>query len=213
MNNLCLYVKRQKSTFYCFFSLLWKHTETKESATSVLTLWPITAALLFFISFSPPTISVSFFHPFVSGNEAWFKPGILARWQSSACCAWSRAGLCHSAWARLMKADGRGINSSSEERRRGGKPWRRGSPGTLFVGPFHLLAAAGSGPSLTESTGLCLVAQDPLIYGLSSLLLSEPRWPKFCYWQKDEVLFVLLWPLPATRLSSTDNMFYGCVFL
>lgn len=148
---------------------------------------------------------VSFFYPSVSGNEARIRVRIQALWQSSACCAWSRAGLCHSPWARLMIADGQGINWSSEGVGRSSKAGRRGSPGTLFVGPLHLLAAAGFSPALTESTGLCLDSQDSLIYGPSSLLLSERCWPKFCYWQKDEVLFVFLWPLCTTHLLTTDK--------
>lgn len=147
---------------WTFIFPLWKQPKTKEARPPVLTLWPITAVLLFSIMlFCPPLflfLFFSFFHPSVSGNEARIRVRIQAPWQSSACCVRSRAGLCHSPWARLMIADGQGINWSSEGVGQSSYARRRGSPGTLFVGPLHLLAAAGFSPALTESTGLCLDA-------------------------------------------------------
>ncbi len=98
-----------------------------------------------------------------------------------------------------------GTNWTSEDQG-GGR--EAGPTGTLFAGPLHLSAAARSSPALTVSTGLWVADQGPLIYGLSSLLLSELCWPKFCYWQKDEVLFVfrdLRAPPSALHHCTTRN--------
>lgn len=113
MNNFCLYLKWQKSTTFIF--PLQKHPKTKGARPPVLTLWPITAVLLFSIMlFCPPFFLFLFFHPSISGNEARIRVRIQALWQGSARSAQSQAGLCHSLWARLMIADGQGLNWSSE---------------------------------------------------------------------------------------------------
>lgn len=150
------------------------------------------------------SVLFSFFLSSVSGNEARFRARMAARWRSSRRCA-VRAGPCHSPWVRLMITDRRGTNWTSEDPG-GGR--EAGPTGTLFAGPLHLSAAARSSPALTVSTGLWVDDQDPLIYGLSSLLLSELCWPKFCYWQKDEVLFVfcdLRAPPSALHHRTTRN--------
>lgn len=155
MNNSCLYVKWQKSTI----SILPSESTPRPKRHDLLCLhcdqlqrcccFPSCFFVLpFFCCFF-------FFYPSVSGNEARISVRIQAPWQSSARCARSQAGLCHSQWTRLMIADGQGINWSSEGAGQGNYARRRGSPGTLFVGPLHLLAAAGFSPALTESTGLC----------------------------------------------------------
>lgn len=127
-----------------------------------------------------------FFLSSVSGNEGRFRARMPTHQQSSRRCA-VRAGPCHSLWVRLIITDRQGTNWTSED---SGGSREAGPTGTLFAGPLHLSAAARSSPALTVSTGLWVADQDPLIYGLNSLLLSELCWPKFCYWQKDEVLFV-----------------------
>lgn len=162
MNNSCLYLKWQKyGSGPSFFpsessprpkrhNLPCLHCDQLQQCCCFPSCFFVLPFSCFFFSL--------FFHPSVSGNEARIRVRIQAPWQSSACCVRSRAGLCHSPWARLMIADGQGINWSSEGVGQSSYARRRGSPGTLFVGPLHLLAAAGFSPALTESTGLCLDA-------------------------------------------------------
>ncbi len=182
--------------FSCSLIPQSRHADTVTNYSSAAVFCPS--------GFFPHSFWRIFFLSSVSGNEARFRARMPAHRRSSRRCT-VRAGPCHSLWVRLMKTDRWGINWTSEDQG-GGR--EAGPTGTLFVGPLHLSAAARSSPALTVSTGLWVADQGPLIYGLSSLLLSELCWPKFCYWQKDEVLFVfrdLRAPPSALHHCTTRN--------
>lgn len=114
MNNSCLYVKTTK-VHHLHFSPLKAAQDQRGMTSRAYTVTNYSGVAVFHRAFLSSPFPVSFFfHPSVSGNEARIWVRIQAPWQSSARCARLRAGLCHSPWARLMIADGQGINWSSE---------------------------------------------------------------------------------------------------